>query len=105
MSRKSWRIRCSTSCAGLLLLGGAASAQDPPSPEVLPSTSSGELSAVIRQSVREQDARIAAMRSQLAAQNAQIEAMKRELASQHKQDREAYTNAKSEFVSSVVAGA
>ena len=82
MSRKSWRIRCSTSCAGLLLLGGAASAQDPPSPEVLPSTSSGELSAVIRQSVREQDARIAAMRSQLAAQNAQIEAMKRELASQ-----------------------
>ena len=82
MSRKSWRIRCSTSCAGLLLLGGAASAQDPPSPEVLPSTSSGELSAVIRQSVREQDSRIAAMRSQLAAQNAQIEAMKRELASQ-----------------------
>jgi hypothetical protein len=66
----------------LLLLGGVASAQDPPSPEVLPSTSSGELSAVIRQSVREQDARIAAMRSQLAAQNAQIEAMKRELASQ-----------------------
>lgn len=82
MSRKSWRIRCSTSCAGLLLLGGVASAQDPPSPEVLPSTSSGELSAVIRQSVREQDARIAAMRDQLAAQNAQIEAMKRELASQ-----------------------
>lgn len=82
MSRKSWRIRCSTSCAGLLLLGGVASAQDPPSPEVLPSTSSGELSAVIRQSVREQDARIAAMRNQLAAQNAQIEAMKRELASQ-----------------------
>jgi hypothetical protein len=66
----------------LLLLGGVASAQDPPSPEVLPSTSSGELSAVIRQSVREQDARIAAMRNQLAAQNAQIEAMKRELASQ-----------------------
>jgi hypothetical protein len=66
----------------LLLLGGVVSAQDPPSPEVLPSTSSGELSAVIRQSVREQDARIAAMRDQLAAQNAQIEAMKRELASQ-----------------------
>jgi hypothetical protein len=66
----------------LLLLGGVASAQDPPSPEVLPSTSSGELSAVIRQSVRDQDARIAAMRDQLAAQNAQIEAMKRELASQ-----------------------
>jgi hypothetical protein len=66
----------------LLLLGGVVSAQDPPSPEVLPSTSSGELSAVIRQSVHEQDARIAAMRNQLAAQNAQIEAMKRELASQ-----------------------
>ena len=31
--------------------------------------------------------------------------LKSELASQHKQDREAYTNAKSEFVSSVVAGA
>lgn len=82
MSRKSWRSRCSTGCAGLLLLGGVASAQDPPSPEVLPPTGSGELSAVIRQSMREQDARIAAMRTELAAQNAQIEAMKRELASQ-----------------------
>ncbi|MBT2142586.1 MULTISPECIES: autotransporter outer membrane beta-barrel domain-containing protein [unclassified Rhodanobacter] len=82
MSRKSWRSRCSTGCAGLLLLGGVASAQDPPSPEALPPTGSGELSAVIRQSMREQDARIAAMRAELAAQNAQIEAMKRELASQ-----------------------
>jgi hypothetical protein len=47
-----------------------------------PPTGSAELSTVIRQSMREQDARIAAMRAQLAAQNAQIEAMKRELASQ-----------------------
>lgn len=82
MSRKSWRSRCSTGCAGLLLLGGVASAQDSPSPEMSPPPGSAELSAVIRQSVREQDARIAAMRAQLAAQNAQIEAMKRELASQ-----------------------
>ena len=81
MFRKSWRSRCSTGCAGLLLLGGVASAQDAP-PEAPPPTSSTELSAVIRQSMREQDARIAAMRDQLAAQNAQIEAMKRELASQ-----------------------
>jgi hypothetical protein len=81
MFRKSWRSRCSTGCAGLLLLGGVASAQDVP-PAAPPPTSSAELSAVIRQSMREQDARIAAMRDQLAAQNAQIEAMKRELASQ-----------------------
>lgn len=81
MTRKSsWRSRCSTGCAGLLLLGGVASAQNP-SPEVLP-PGSGELSAAIRQSMREQDARIAAMRAQLDVQNAQIEAMKRELASQ-----------------------
>ncbi|WP_447734209.1 acetate kinase [Rhodanobacter soli] len=82
MFRKSWRSRCSAGCVGLLLLGGVASAQDPPSPGVPPPTGSGELSAVIRQSMREQDARIAAMRAQLAAQNTQIEAMKRELASQ-----------------------
>ena len=82
MSRKSWRSRCSTACAGVLLLGGVANAQDPPSPTELPPTGSGELSTVIRQSMREQDARIAAMRAQLAVQNAQIEAMKRELASQ-----------------------
>jgi hypothetical protein len=59
----------------LLLLGGAVCAQDPPPP-----ASSGELSAAIRQSLREQDARIAALNVQLAAQNAQIQAMKRELA-------------------------
>jgi len=82
MSHKSWRSRCSTGCAGLLLLGGVASAQDPPSPEGPLPTGSSELSAVIRQSIREQDARIAAMRAELAAQDAQIAAMKRELASQ-----------------------
>ncbi len=79
MSRKSWRSRCSTGCAGLLLFGGVAGAQDPPPS---PPANSGALSAVIRQSVREQDARIAAMRAQLDAQSAQIEAMKRELAAQ-----------------------
>lgn len=77
MSRKSWRSRCSAGCAGLLLIGGVAVAQDPP-----PAAGSGELSTVIRQSMREQAARIAAMRAQLDAQNVQIEAMKRQLASQ-----------------------
>jgi len=78
MSRKSWRSRCSTGCVGLLLFGGVAGAQNPPPPTASP----GELSAVIRRSMREQDARIAAMRAQLDAQNAQIEVMRRELASQ-----------------------
>jgi len=81
MSRKSWRSRCSVGCAGLLLFGGVAGAQDP-SPPPPPPANAGALSAAIRQSMREQDARIAAMRAQLDAQNAQIAAMKRELASQ-----------------------
>ncbi len=87
MARKSWRSRCSTGCAGLVLLGGVASAQDPVAPVSQPTVSStpgssGELSAVLRKNMSEQDARIEEMRAQLAAQNEQIEAMKRALASQ-----------------------
>lgn len=87
MARKSWRSKCSASCAGLVLLGGVASAQDPAAPVNPPPlssipVSSGELSAVIRKNMSEQDARIEEMRAQLAAQNAQIEAMKQALASQ-----------------------
>lgn len=82
MSRRSWRSRCSTGCAGLLLFGGVASAQNPPPPDEPAPTTSGELSVAIRRNMQEQDARIEAMRAQLAAQNAQIEAMKRALAMQ-----------------------
>lgn len=83
MARKSWRSRCSAGCAGLLvLLGGVASAQDTAASDNRPSASSSELSAVLRKSMSEQDARIEEMRAQLVAQNAQIEAMKRALASQ-----------------------
>jgi len=82
MARKSWRSRCSVGCAGLVLLGGVASAQDSTAPGNQPTASSGELSAVLRKNMSEQDARIEEMRAQLAAQNAQIEAMKRALASQ-----------------------
>ncbi len=83
MSRKSWRSRCSTGCTGLLLLGGAANAQNfmPPTYSP-PATSSAELSAVIRKSMLEQNARIETLQAQLAAQSAQIEAMKRALAAQ-----------------------
>lgn len=87
MARKSWRSRCSAGCAGLVLLGGVASAQDPvapvnPTPVSSSPVSSGELSAVLRKNMSEQDARIEEMRAQLAAQNTQIEMMKQALASQ-----------------------
>jgi hypothetical protein len=77
MVGKSWRSRYSAGCAALLLLGGAARAQD-----ASPPASSSELSAAIRKSMSEQDRRIDEMRRQLAAQTAQIETMKRALAVQ-----------------------
>ena len=83
MSRKSWRSKCSAGCAGLLLLGGVAHAQNlAPPANSPPGTSSAELSAVLRKSMLEQNVRIEAMRAELAAQSAQIEAMKRALATQ-----------------------
>ncbi len=83
MPRKSWLSRCSTGCTGLLLIGGVAHAQNLAPPTNLPPAgSSAELSAVLRNSMLEQNARIEMMRAQLAAQNAQIEQMKRTLATQ-----------------------
>lgn len=83
MPSKSWRSKCSTGCAGLLLLGGVAHAQNLAPPTNLPPAgNSAELSAVLRKSMLEQNARIETMRAQLAAQNAQIEQMKRALATQ-----------------------
>lgn len=81
MARKSWRRSCSAGCAGLLLLGGMASAQDaaPANPSVgKPET----LSTTIRKSLTEQGERIEAMRSQIDVQSAQIEALKHALAEQ-----------------------
>jgi hypothetical protein len=67
----------------LLLLGGVVHAQNLAPPTNLPlAGSSAELSAVLRKSMLEQNARIETMRAQLAAQNAQIEQMKRALATQ-----------------------
>ncbi|MFC5582513.1 acetate kinase [Rhodanobacter terrae] len=68
----------------MLLLGGAASAQDASPQPAVPTafTGASELSAAIRKSMIEQDRRIEEMRRQLAAQTAQIEAMKRALAAQ-----------------------
>ncbi|MEW9570741.1 coiled-coil domain-containing protein [Rhodanobacter sp. Si-c] len=80
MERKRWLW--SAGCAGLMLVGGWAGAQEAQAPA---SSSPGDTpasSAAIRKRLQEQDERINAMRQQIDAQVAQLGAMRKELAQQ-----------------------
>src|SRR6185437_13317152 len=114
MTPKSWQGRCSMGCAGLVLLGGMASASDAvasaldvttiPSdtatnapdtaanaPDVAAMASkktagnAPAFTAELRHAIEAQGERLDAMRSQIAAQTERIEQMKRELAVQEAQ--------------------
>jgi len=85
VNRQQRQCKWMAGCAGMLLLGGVANAQQaaiaapPPPPD--------ELSGVIKQRLAEQADRIDAMRKQLAAQDEQIAMMKQALARQESEYR------------------
>ena len=82
MERKRWRWMCSAGCAGWMLLGGWAGAQEAPAPAATVPDDAPASSAAIRKRLQEQDERINAMRQQIDAQVAQLGAMRKELAQQ-----------------------
>lgn len=82
MERKRWRWLWSASCAGLMLVGGWAGAQEAPAPASSAPDDASSSSAAIRKRLQEQDERINAMRRQIDAQVGQLGQMRKELAQQ-----------------------
>ncbi|MGC1550969.1 MAG: acetate kinase, partial [Rhodanobacter sp.] len=84
MERKRWRWVSTAGCAGLIMFGGWAGAQEaPPSPASDGTSSpSATSSAAIRKRLQEQNERIDAMRNQIDAQAVQLDTMRKELAQQ-----------------------
>ena len=82
MEPKSWRRMCSVGCAGLVLLGGVASAQESTTPHDPAAAGSGQVPADLGKKLIEQGEQLDAMRSQIDAYAAQLDAMKRKLIAQ-----------------------
>lgn len=84
MERKSRRSISAIGCAGVLMLSGAAIAQDAV-PRAGTPENGRDASAAVRKSVDEQGQRLETMRAQITAQTEQLEALKQALTAQEAQ--------------------